>query len=179
VRTRRTVPLALAGVLFGAVACTSSAPRPATRSTARTSTSGSSTSAPQPVACPLAVRDVLRAASGATVTVHTLERDPQLTDCRYTAAAAGRRACRAARLQINDESQAYVDFRRWVDESGQNRQHPRQVPGPGLGADWVVQQHLFQAGSATRWVTVTLDCPPHTPGTLPLARHIATIAMRA
>lgn len=100
-------------------------------------------------------------------------------------AAAG--ACTGAKVTINDQSQAFVDFQRWVVESGQTAGQsgkPELAPvrtkaGIGIDSDWIAGTLNFEAAGADRWVAVFLTCPVPNARELPLAEDLARVAMNS
>lgn len=90
-------------------------------------------------------------------------------------------------MTINDQSQAYWDFQRWVVESAQTAgqsHRPDMAPvqldvGIGLEADWVPGNLNLEAASSNRWVAVFLTCPGRSSDDVLLAEDLARLAMNS
>lgn len=159
-------------------------PDPSTPASSGSAPTSSSSSAPGPKACPPALRATFaRAAKTGTVVVHTDE-SADLIVCRYRDPQAAAGACTGASVSINTAPQAYVDFRRWVDESVQNSStgrglSPVLLGGIGLGADWIPARLTLGAATADRWVEIILTCPHPVAQNLALAKALARTAIVA
>jgi len=113
----------------------------------------------------------------------------ELATCHYRARKVPHGHCGAATIQVNTAPQVFVDFQRWLVETGQtaaqspNRasaagHSPVQVNGVGIEADWVPADRLFETSTDKRWVAVKLNCRVPASRGLPLARRLAVAALR-
>lgn len=139
-------------------------------------------------ACPPALKAVFaRSAGVGGVAVHASPA-ADLATCRYRARRVRSGHCGAVTVQVNTAPQVFIDFQRWVVETGQTAARssirrpghsPVQVNGVRLEADWVPADLLFETATERRWVTVTLNCRVSAARGLPLARRLAVAALAA
>jgi hypothetical protein len=162
---------------------------PAATPTGSTSTGSTSArpSAPPTPQCPPALRTMFaHAAKTGTVAVQGDVSGAYLA-CQLQDQHAAAGACTSAKVTINDESQAYWDFQRWVVESGQTAGQsgqPDLAPvqknvGIGIESDWIAATRNFEAARSDRWVAVFLTCPASGARELTLAEELARVAMNS
>jgi hypothetical protein len=142
---------------------------------------------PGPSSCPTTFAATL--SSAAHGLGYTL--DPQLSwhllSCAYRAVQAPPPGdCKAAKIIVNTEPQAFKAFDRWNVETGQNAMwtnnpalQPTPIAGIGIEAEWAPALLELGTGNDTAWVSVILSCPANTPPVLELAKQLAVQGLEA
>jgi hypothetical protein len=118
-----------------------------------------------PTTCPAAFQTLISTFDKkAPIKLNVQHSQGEIT-CDYSAPHAPSDGCRATRVIVNTEPDAYAGFYRWIDEGQQNSMWSTtaanaEVPVSGIGtlAEWVSGQQTFETGDPTTWVSIYLTC---------------------